>query len=85
MFSLATSETRFSDVPSRHDDNVDIDPDQYEKVRVALREMESKIKSRFKERNMFPLVRDMWFYSENHNTGEVQLMFRGKGMLSRRH
>lgn len=83
MLTLVTSETNFSDVVNRA---VDVDVDsEYEELRLHLKNFKAKDKANFKTREMFPLVRDMWFYSENVTTGDVQLQFRGKGMLSRKY
>ena len=84
MLSLVTSQTRFTDVSERSD-NGDADSEMCDSVRLALRELKGRALSKFKERHMYPLVRDMWFYSENITTGNVQLQCRGKGILSRRH
>ena len=65
--------------------DVDADSVNFESLKDSLRTLKGKVKAKFKEREMFPLVRDMWFYSENQCTGDVQLQFRGKGMLSRTH
>ena len=83
MLSLVTSQTQFLDVSGSGD--ADTDSLHFELLKEELRSMKSKVKAKFKEREMFPLVRDMWFYSENQTTGDVQLQFRGKGMLSRTH
>ena len=83
MLSVATSQTQFFDVSISGVDDEDFTT--FESLKIALRNLKGKAKSNFKAREMFPLVRDLWFYSENHNTGDVQLQFRGKGMLSRRH
>ena len=83
MLSLITSQTQFLDVSSSG--GADIDSVEFEPLKETLRNLKGRFKTRFKESEMFPLVRDMWFYSENQNTGDVQLQFRGKGMLSRRH
>ena len=83
MLALVTSETNFSDVVN-HTDDIDADW-EYEELRLHLKNLKSKDKANFKAREMFPLVRDMWFYSENITTGDVQIQFRGKGMLSRKY
>ena len=79
MLSIVTSETTFSDVGSN---STDFDCD-VSALRAHLQHLQPEVKKKFKQREMFPLVRDMWFYSENHTTGDVHLQFRGKGMLSR--
>ena len=61
-----------------------IDPEDFEPLRKVMRKLATKVKAKFKEREMFPLLRDMWFYSETQTAGVVPLLFRGKGMLSRR-
>ena len=81
MLSVVTSETTFTDVTSN---DTDLDWDVTE-LQSHLRKLKPRERAKFKEREMFPLVRDMWFYSGNHTTGSVQLQFRGKGMLSRSH
>ena len=63
---------------------VDVDS-EYAELQLHLKNSKPKDKANFKAREMFPLVRDMWFYSENVVTEEFQLEFRGKGMLSRKH
>ena len=68
--------------PQTH--GVSEDLNEFEPLRAALRNLKGGMKAKFKERNMFPLVYDMWFYSENISDGQVQLQFRGKGELSRR-
>ena len=87
MLSLVTSQTQFMDVSDCSGDaNTPVDHSaECEPLKEALRAMKGKVKSKFKEREMFPLIRDMWFYSQNQTTGEVQLQFRGKVMLSHRH
>ena len=83
MLALATSETMFIDMPCSG--TSDFDAAEITPVQEALRALTGRARSKFKEREMFPLLQDMWFYAENHSTGVVKLQFRGKGMLSRRH
>ena len=72
MLSLAVSQTRFSDVPPQTH-GVPEDHNEFELLRAALRNMTGRMKSNFKERHMFPLLSDMWFYSENISDEQVQL------------
>ena len=79
MLSIVTSDTTFSDGTfNRNDLDWDVAA-----LRSHLQNMQPNVKAKFKEREMFPLLSDMWFYSERRNTGTVQLQFRGKGMISR--
>ena len=79
MLSIVTSDTTFSDGTSNRND---LDWD-VAALRSHLQNLQPNVKAKFKAREMFSLLSDMWFYSESRTTGKVQLQFRGKGMISR--
>ena len=65
MLSLVTSQTQFLDMSRSGGGDVDADSVNFESLKDSLRAPKDKVKVKFKEHEMFPLVRDMWFYSEN--------------------